>query len=91
MWLYYGRTIEQYLTLQNEVVKGDFYNKAVDGDWFNRFPEKTKQGTILAIQHLLSITKRISSIMKIVLTVWGIAIVLCILEAYFCTKFEDKL
>jgi len=29
--------------------------------------------------------------MKIVLTVWGIAIVLSILEAYFCTKFNDEL
>ena len=29
--------------------------------------------------------------MKIILTVWGIAIVLCILEAYFYTKFEDEL
>jgi len=29
--------------------------------------------------------------MKIVLIVWGIVIILCILEAYFCTKFEDKL
>ena len=29
--------------------------------------------------------------MKIVLTVWGIAIVLCVLEAYFCTKFENEL
>jgi type I restriction enzyme M protein len=43
-------------------LKGDFYNKAVEGDWFNRFPEKTKQGTILAIQHLLAITRRIGVI-----------------------------
>ena len=43
-------------------LKGDIYNKAVEGDWFNRFPEKTKQGTILAIQHLLSITKRMGVI-----------------------------
>ena len=28
--------------------------------------------------------------MKIILTVWGIAIVLCILEAYFCTKFDPE-
>ena len=28
--------------------------------------------------------------MKIVLTVWMVIIILCILEAYFCTKFEDE-
>ena len=28
--------------------------------------------------------------MKVVLTVWGIVIVLCILEAYFCTKFKEN-
>ena len=43
-------------------LKGQIYNKAVEGDWFNRFPEKTRQGTILAIQHLLSITKRMGII-----------------------------
>ena len=43
-------------------LKGDMYNKAVEGDWFNRFPEKTRQGTILAIQHLLFITKRMGVI-----------------------------
>jgi len=43
-------------------LKGEIYNKAVEGDWFNRFPEKTRQGTILAIQHLLSITKRMGVI-----------------------------
>ena len=29
--------------------------------------------------------------MKILTIVWGIIIVLCILEAVFCTKFEDEL
>ena len=29
--------------------------------------------------------------MKILTIVWGILIVLCILEAYFCTKFEDEI
>ena len=29
--------------------------------------------------------------MKTFLIIWGILIVLCILEAYFCTEFEDKL
>ena len=29
--------------------------------------------------------------MKIILTVWGIVIVLCLLEAYFCTKLKDEL
>jgi len=29
--------------------------------------------------------------MKILTTVWGIIIIACILEAYFCTKFEDEL
>jgi len=29
--------------------------------------------------------------MKIVLTVWGIVVISCILEAYFCTKFKDEL
>jgi len=43
-------------------LKGEIYNKAVEEDWFNRFPEKTRQGTILAIQHLLSITKRMGVI-----------------------------
>ena len=43
-------------------LKGEIYNKAVEGDWFNRFPEKTRQGAILAIQHLLSITKRMGVI-----------------------------
>ncbi len=43
-------------------LKGDVYNKAVEEDWFNRFPVKTNQGTILAILHLLSITKRIGVI-----------------------------
>jgi type I restriction enzyme M protein len=43
-------------------LKGDVYKKAVEEDWFNRFPEKTNQGTILAIRHLLSTTKRIGVI-----------------------------
>jgi len=29
--------------------------------------------------------------MKILTIVWGIIIVLCILEAVFCTKFEDEI
>lgn len=29
--------------------------------------------------------------MKILTIVWGIIIVLCILEAIFCTKFENEL
>jgi len=29
--------------------------------------------------------------MKILTIIWGILIVACILEAYFCTKFEDEL
>jgi len=29
--------------------------------------------------------------MKILTIVWGILIVLCILEAIFCTKFEDEI
>jgi len=29
--------------------------------------------------------------MKILTTIWGILIVLCILEAIFCSKFEDEL
>ena len=29
--------------------------------------------------------------MKILTIIWGIIIVLCILEAYFCTKFEDEI
>jgi len=29
--------------------------------------------------------------MKILTIVWGIIIVLCILEAYFCSKFEDEI
>ena len=29
--------------------------------------------------------------MKILTIVWGILIVLCILEVYFCSKFEDEL
>jgi|TARA_X000001382_G_scaffold124676_1_gene109437 hypothetical protein len=28
--------------------------------------------------------------MKILTTVWGIIIILCILEAIFCTKFMDE-
>ncbi len=43
-------------------LKGDVYKKAAEEDWFNRFPEKTNQGTILAIRHLLSTTKRIGII-----------------------------
>jgi type I restriction enzyme M protein len=43
-------------------LKSGIYNKAVEEDWFNRFPEKTNQGTILAIQHLLSITRKIGVI-----------------------------
>jgi len=39
-------------------VRSDVYKKAVDEDWFNRFPEKTNQGNILAIRHLLSTTKK---------------------------------
>lgn len=27
--------------------------------------------------------------MKILTTIWGIIILLCVLEAYFCTKFAD--
>ena len=27
--------------------------------------------------------------MKILTIVWGILIVYCVLEAYFCTKFDD--
>jgi len=29
--------------------------------------------------------------MKILTIVWGIIIVLCLLEAYFCSKFEDEI
>ena len=29
--------------------------------------------------------------MKILTTVWLLLIVVCILEAYFCTKFEDEI
>ena len=29
--------------------------------------------------------------MKTVLTVWGIVILMCMLEAYFCTKYKDEL
>jgi len=29
--------------------------------------------------------------MKILTIVWGIIIVLCILEAVFCSKFEDEI
>jgi hypothetical protein len=29
--------------------------------------------------------------MKILTIVWGVIILACILEAYFCTKFEDEL
>jgi len=29
--------------------------------------------------------------MKILTIVWGIIIILCILEAVFCTKFEDEI
>ena len=29
--------------------------------------------------------------MKILTIVWGIIILLCILEAYFCSKFEDEI
>jgi hypothetical protein len=29
--------------------------------------------------------------MKILTIVWVILIIACILEAYFCTKFEDEL
>jgi hypothetical protein len=29
--------------------------------------------------------------MKILTIVWGIIIILCILEAIFCTKFENEL
>jgi hypothetical protein len=29
--------------------------------------------------------------MKILTIVWGLLILFCILEAYFCTKFEDEL
>ena len=29
--------------------------------------------------------------MKILTIVWGIIILLCILEAFFCSKFEDEL
>ena len=29
--------------------------------------------------------------MKILTIIWGIIIVLCIAEAYFCTKFEDEI
>lgn len=43
-------------------IRSDVYKKAAEDDWFNRFPEKTNQGTILAIRHLLSTTKRIGII-----------------------------
>jgi type I restriction enzyme M protein len=43
-------------------IRSDVYKKAAKDDWFNRFPEKTNQGTILAIRHLLSTTKRIGII-----------------------------
>jgi type I restriction enzyme M protein len=43
-------------------IRSDVYKKAAEEDWFNRFPEKTNQGTILAIRHLLSTTKRIGII-----------------------------
>ena len=29
--------------------------------------------------------------MKILTIVWGIIIIACILEAYFCAKFKDEL
>ena len=29
--------------------------------------------------------------MKILTIIWGILILACIVEAYFCTKFEDEL
>ena len=29
--------------------------------------------------------------MKILTIIWSILIIACILEAYFCTKFEDEL
>jgi len=29
--------------------------------------------------------------MKILTIVWGVIILACILEAYFCTKFEDEI
>jgi len=29
--------------------------------------------------------------MKILTIVWGIIILLCILEAYFCSKFENEI
>ena len=38
----------------------------------------------------LSIEK-LSLYYGIFLIIWGILIVLCILEAYFCTEFEDNL
>ena len=28
--------------------------------------------------------------MKTVLTIWGVAIIYCILEAYFCTKLDPE-
>jgi type I restriction enzyme M protein len=43
-------------------LRSDVYEKAVDDDWFNRFPERTNQGAILATRHLLSITKDIGVI-----------------------------
>jgi len=29
--------------------------------------------------------------MKILTIVWGVIILACILEAYFCSKFEDEI
>ena len=59
-----GKLHRYDVTLSNPPfgLKGDIYKNAVDSDWFNRFPEKTNQGVILAIHHLLSITKRIGVI-----------------------------
>tara|TARA_R100000781_G_scaffold2475_1_gene3996 strand:+ start:671 stop:883 length:213 start_codon:yes stop_codon:yes gene_type:complete len=45
----------------------------------------------LAIMSLYKLFDIAPQVMKILTIVWGILIIFCILEAYFCTKFDDEL
>jgi hypothetical protein len=45
----------------------------------------------IAIMSIIKLFKISPEVMKILTIVWGILIIFCILEAYFCTKFDDEL
>jgi len=45
----------------------------------------------IAIMSIIKLFKIAPEVMKILTIVWGILIIFCILEVYFCTKFDDEL